>query len=402
MSEPAKKPRIRVAEAVETGVEGTLLFLVRYFQTGFGILTAPRRTARRLLADRHSPKPAYVLPLTYLSIGLFLLSLMGQIAGTSIFDWIWFVDDLAGKVTDALSKEVSLVKVAVQALPGVLVVAAFAAILRLAFRRAPMSKRLVNFVLSYAFGAQACGLFLIAFGFVVSATVVGKWAPPGGAVGSAAFAFLLYAVILGGLVLSFLGPLTFVFTALRWRRLWRVAKTASIAAATIVIATIFAGHVAILGAMMLPAYVIARSAGPSSPELTLGDMTFARRGSELDLEFSVLLKNRGAKPQGWKSEKLEVALFNREGKAPEDSCKGDAYSFSVAQMLDGAGTPTQYTLILPGETRWFAVKASAPLTAEARKLFSTPRQWDVQVSISSVDQDTAVACSARTLTAAKR
>jgi hypothetical protein len=402
MSEPAKKPRIRVAEAVETGVEGTLLFLVRYFRTGFNVLTAPRRTGRLLLADRHAAKPVYVLPLTYLSIGLFLLSLMGQVAGTSILDWIWFIDDLAGKVTEALSKEISLVKVAAQALPGVVVVAAFAAVLRLALRRASISKRLVTFVLSYAFGAQAWGLFLVAFGFVVLATVVGKWSPPGGTVGLTVFTFLFYGIMLGGLVFSFLGPLTFTLTALRWRRLWRSARAPSVVALAIVVATISAGHVAILGAMTLPAYIIARSAAPSSPELSFGDVTLARRGPAADLTFNVLLNNRGTKPQGWESEKLQVSLFNEDGKPSVEGCKGDAYGFSVTTVLDGAGTPTKYTLIQPGETRWLTVKASATLTVEAQNLLATPRQWNVRVSFSAVDKATVVACSVRTITAAKR
>jgi hypothetical protein len=401
MSEPAKKPRIRVAEAVETGVEGFLLFLVRYFRTGFSVLTAPRRTARRLLADRHAPKPVFVLPLTYLSIGLFLLSLMGQVAGTSILDWIWFVDDLAGKVTEALSKEVSLVKVAVQALPGVVVVACFAAVLRLSLRRAPMSKRMVTFVLSYAFGAQAWGLFLTAFGFVVLATVVGKWSPPGGAAGSMVFTCLFYAALLGGLALSFFGPLTFVLAALRWKRLWRLMRAPAVATAAIVVAAIFAGHVAILGAMTMPTYVIARSASPTTPELSLGDVTYARRGAEIDLAFSILLKNRGVKPQGWESEKLEVALFNGDGKASDERCSGDAYPFEITRVLDGTGVPTKYTLIQSGETRWFAVSATAPLTVEAQKFFAAPRQWDVRASITSIDQATAVACSVRTLAATK-
>jgi len=400
MSEPAKKPRIRIAEAVESGVEGLLLFLVRYFRTGLSVLVAPRRTSRRLLADRHAPKPTYVLPLTYLSIGLFLLSLMGQVAGTSILDWIWFVDDLAGKVTETLSKEVSLVKVAVQALPGVLVVAAFAAILQLALRRAPMSKRMVTFVLSYALGAQAWGLFLTAFSFVVLATVAGKWSPPGGAVGSIVFTGLLYAGILGGLALSFLGPLTFVLTALRWRRMWRSAKASSVVVAGVVVAAVFTGHVAVLGAMTLPAYVIARSASPSSPELSLGDVTYKRQGAEVDVALNVLLKNRGPKPQGWETDTLKVALFDGAGKASADRCSGKAYDFKITRVLDGAGVPTKFVLIPPGETLWFAVAATATLDAQGQTLVAGSREWDVRGSMSSIEQVAAVACSVRTLTSA--
>jgi len=402
MSEPVKKPQIRVAEAVESGVEGILLFMVRYVRTGFNVLTAPHRSVRRLMADRRAVRPTYVLPLTYLSIGLFLLSLMGQVAGTSILDWIWFVDDLAGEVTDALSKEVSLLKVAVEALPGVLVVAAFAATLRLALRRAPISKRIVTFVLSYAFGAQASGLFLIAFGFVVLTTVAGNWSPPGGSIGAGIFSLLFYAVLFSGLALSFFGPLAFVLSALRWRRMWRVTRAPSVVVAFIVVGAVLFGHVAILGAMTLPAYVIARSASPSSPELSLGNVTYASREAEIDLRFSVLLKNRGLKPQGWESEKLDVVLFDGEGKTSDDRCKGDAYSFKVTQLLDSAGTPIKYTLIQPGETRWLAVEATAPLTFKAQRLFAAPRQWDVRASISSVDQATAVACSVQTLTAMQR
>jgi hypothetical protein len=402
MSEPAKKPRIRVAEAVESGVEGLLLFLVRYFRTGLNVLLAPRRTSQRLLADRHAPKPMYVLPLTYLSIGLFLLSLMGQVAGTSILDWIWFIDDLAGKVTEALSKDVSLVKVAVQALPGIAVVAAFAAIVRLALWRAPISKRMVTFVLSYALGAQAFGLFLTAFSFVVLATVAGRWSPPGGTAGSTVFAGLLYGGIFGGLALSFVGPLAFVLTALRWRRIWRSARGSSIVVVCVLVAAVFGGHVAVLAAMTLPTYVIARSARPNSPELRLGDVTYERRDAEVDLALNVLLRNRGSKPQGWETNKLKVALHDGAGQASADRCSGTSYDFEVIRVLDGTGAPVKFVLVPPGATLWLAVAATATLDARGEALFVGSREWGVHASMSSIEQIAADACSIRTLTNAPR
>lgn len=401
MSDVAKKPRIRVAEAVESGVEGLLLFLVRYFQTGFGVLLTPRRTSRKLLTDRHAPKPGYVLPFTYLSVGLFLLSLMGQVAGISIVDWIWYDDDLANKVTDALSKEVSLVKVAVHALPGVLMVAGFAAIVRLGLRHFPMSRRLVTFSLSYAFGAQAWGLFVTTFSFVVIPIVLEQWAPQWGPAMMGLATYVFIACIMSGLAVSFLGPLAFVLSALRWRRMWRTAKWHAAGIALTVATAISVGHVAVLAAMKLPADVIARSGSPTSPELRIAEVTATKAGATVDLKLGILLRNRSAKPQGWEMRKLAVRLFD-PGENPSTHCSGSSLDFKVSRVLDGTGAQAQYLSIPPGEARWLSATASTTLQSAGRKLFEQPRQWGVAVSLSSIDNDKAAACSTETLDTSKR
>src|SRR6185436_20474045 len=106
-----KAKKIRVAEAVETGVEGLLTFLQRLFSTTLRVATRPRRGIRELLADRRRERPRFVLPLTYLAVGIFLLSLLGQTAGPNPLDWIWFAEEIGLKVTDALRKEFSLASV---------------------------------------------------------------------------------------------------------------------------------------------------------------------------------------------------------------------------------------------------------------------------------------------------
>lgn len=95
---PPKAKKIRVAEAVESGVEGLLRFLQRLALTALRVLFRPRAGLRAFLADRRNEPPNYVLPLTFLAIGVFLLSLLGQTAGVFVLDWIWFTDDIAQKI----------------------------------------------------------------------------------------------------------------------------------------------------------------------------------------------------------------------------------------------------------------------------------------------------------------
>ncbi|MBL8279066.1 MAG: hypothetical protein JNL93_20390 [Pelomonas sp.] len=398
MAEPTKKPRIRVAEAVESGVEGLLVFLVRYFRTGWLVVTRPRHGWRRILADRHTPKPAFVLPLTYLSIGLFLLSLMGQVAGLSVLDWIWFVDDLANKVTDALSKEVSLVKVAVQALPGVAVVAAIALLLQVALRRLSMSRRLVSFALSYAIGAQAFAIFAVAFAFVVTATMVGGWVPPGGAFGANLMAIGVYGAIFGGLALAFFGPLAFMLSVLRLRRIWRVSRSTALAVAAIVTATVFGGHVAVLWATTIPTVVMARTAAPTKPDLTVGDGTSALQRQAVTVAFPLLLANRGTKQQGWETSRIEMRLSDGAGRSSDDRCTGDSIKLEIERVLDASGNEVRYVSVAPKETTWVLVRARAELAQSRLQVLNTKRDWDVLAQMTSTDQDVVKVCSVRTVT----
>ena len=322
---------------------------------------------------------------------------MGQVAGNSILDWIWYLEDLAGKVTEALGKEVSLIKVAVQALPGVIVVSVFAVTLRLVLHRAPISKRLVTFAISYAFGAQACGLFITSFGFVVLATVAGDWTPPGGTIGNAAFSSLLYAGLFGGLGLSFLSPLYFVLSGLRFNRMWRSSKALTVLVGFVVVVEVFLGHLAVLAAMKLPTYVIARAASPSFPELRLREVTYKQRGGQVQLSLKVLLKNRAATPQGWETSSLKVALFEGASRSSSDGCSGKSYDFKVASVLDGSGTPASFKSATAGETLWLVISATATVDSVGQRLFASPGEWDVLVSMSSTENVAATACSSMTL-----
>jgi hypothetical protein len=389
----AKPPRIRVAEAVEAGVEGLLLFLVRYIRTSVQVVFAPRATARPLLGDRHALKPAYVLPLTYLSIGLFLLSLLGQVAGNLFFDWIWFIDDIASKVTDALSKEVSLIKVAIQALPGVFVVALFAGLLRLMLRRVQTSRRMVPFVLSYAFGAQAFILFLVAFGFVILATVVGKWTPPWGAVGSDAFAIVTYLVLLGGLAAAFIGPTIFAFNALRMGALWRRRPVFAVATGTFLTFGLLFGHLVVLYATDLPTVVIERAKGATTPDVVLGNAQAWSERGRLMFRLDFLLHNRASKPNGWKASELKVRLSQlttrSDGKV---ICIGNAIELENGIVLNATGLVTRFASLDSDQTQWFEITASHELDANTKALVAKGGQWGVGVTAPFLKDEAKVEC----------
>lgn len=323
---------------------------------------------------------------------------MGQVAGLSVLDWIWFVDDLANKVTDALSKEVSLVKVAVQALPGVAVVAAIALLLQVALRRLSMSRRLVSFALSYAIGAQAFAIFAVAFAFVVTATMVGGWVPPGGAFGANLMAIGVYGAIFGGLALAFFGPLAFMLSVLRLRRIWRVSRSTALAVAAIVTATVFGGHVAVLWATTIPTVVMARTAAPTKPDLTVGDGTSALQRQAVTVAFPLLLANRGTKQQGWETSRIEMRLSDGAGRSSDDRCTGDSIKLEIERVLDASGNEVRYVSVAPKETTWVLVRARAELAQSRLQVLNTKRDWDVLAQMTSTDQDVVKVCSVRTVT----
>lgn len=395
MADPAKKVRIRVAEAVESGVEGILLFVVRYFRTGTSLLTSPRRAARRLLRDRHAAKPTYVLPLTYLSIGLFLLSLLSQVAGLSILDWVWYVDDIATKVTGALGKEISLVKVAVQALPGVAVVALFGLVLRVALRRASISSRMVPFVLSYSFGVQAWALFTTAFAFVVLGTLVGKWEPPGGKLGSNLFAAVVYLALFGGLLASLVSPLVFSVSALRLSRFLRRARWQGRCVVLLLTVGFIFGHVVLLYAMGLPAKIIALGTGPTTPDISIGHQQYALAGKNLKVKISLMVKNRDTKPLAWEAGKSEVRLFERAAGQQGSACsnKGEVETLQVEAVMDGSGKPTYFVTIDPGQTQWVEFTLTMPESGWVKATLKSKQSWDLSVSIQPVTGSKAELCT---------
>jgi hypothetical protein len=395
MTEPAKKVRIRVAEAVEAGVEGILLFVVRYFRTCTSLMTSPRSMARQLLRDRHAAKPAYVLPLTYLSIGLFLLSLLSQVAGLSIFDWIWFVDDIAAKVTEALGKEISLVKVAVQALPGVAVVALFGLVLRVALHQASISGRMVPFVLSYAFGVQAWALFTTAFGFVVLGTLVGKWEPPGGKIGSNLFAAVVYLALFGGLLAALISPLIFAISALRLRRFMRRSRGLGRVVVSLLAVGFVFGHVALLYAIGLPSKVIVLGSGPTTPDITIRHQQYVLAGGNLKMRMPLMIKNRDTKPLAWETGKSAVHLFERSVGQLESTCsnKGAVETLQADVIIDGNGRPAHFVTIDPGQTQWVEFTLSIPERGWIKAALKAKQPWDLRVSIQSVAGSKAEQCT---------
>jgi hypothetical protein len=398
MTDSTKKPRIRVAEALESSVEGLLHFLSRYFRTGIRVITSPRRRISDLLADRHAARVRFVLPMTYLSIGLFLLSLLGQVAGTQIYDWIWFSDDLAEKVTDTLSKEISLLKVAVQALPGVLVVVVLSVVLRtMLAKRAPRSRRLVPFVLSYAFGAQAWLLFSLVFGFVVLATIAGKWEPPGGAIGAKFFGAMFYLAIFTGLVAALVCPLIFVVSGLRLRLLWRRKKLmATVIMATTGISMLF-GHWVILHATILPTQVIKTAKGSTAPRLDVLDIGYSIVGDTANVRISILLANPDTKAFGWETEKFDLYLYPQTAAANARDCKGDSLHFRGIRVIDSTNVVRRYVTVEPSQTQWFEVATTLETNELMRQSLQRKGEWGVSATASLSKKEVHADCAVRTM-----
>jgi len=396
MPEQAKKVRIRVAEALESGVEGILLFVVRYFRTSAFLIFSPRRMARRLLADRHASKPSYVLPLTYLSIGLFLLSLLSQVAGISIFDWMWYMDELAARVTDALSKEISLVKVAVQALPGVVVVGLLGWLLRLGLRGTPISSRLVPFVLSYAFGVQTWALFMTTFGFVALGTLVGKWEPPGGKVGSSAFAGLIYLSLIGGLLLAFIAPVVFATSALRLRRVIHRGRWLGWGVTVSLAGSLLLGHVALLYAMGLPSKIMALATEPTSPDLTIRHQAYSVADGRLRGKVTFLLTNPGKKSLGWEVDQMELMLFERADGLQQASCStnGVLETLAIEALTDDGGKAIRFVSVAPGQTQWFELTATKAMSGWLNAVAKQKSTMDLRLSMRSLEGESVAHCIA--------
>lgn len=396
MTESTRKPRIRVAEALESSVEGLLHFLSRYFRTGIRVIASPRRRISDLLSDRHAARVRFVLPMTYLSIGLFLLSLLGQVAGTQIYDWIWFSDDLAEKVTDTLSKEISLLKVAVQALPGILVVVVLSMVLRtLLAKCAPRSRRVVPFVLSYAFGAQAWLLFSLVFGFVVLATIVGKWEPPGGTIGAKFFGAMFYIAIFTGLIAALVCPLIFVVSGLRLRLLWRRKKLmATVIMATTGISMLF-GHWAILHATILPTQVVKAAKGSTTPRLDVREIEYSMVGDTANVRIGVLLTNPDTTAFGWETEKFDLYLYPQKGGANAHDCKGDSLHFRGISVVDSANVVRRYVTIEPGQTQWFEVATTLETNELMRQSIQRTDEWGISATAILSRTEVRVDCAVR-------
>lgn len=393
-----KKPRIRVAEAVESGVEGFLLFLVRFARTGLVILTSPRKALRRMLADRHASKPSYVLPLTYLAIGLFLLSLLGQTAGTNLFDWIWFADDIAEKVTDALMKEVSLIKVAVQALPGIVIVSAVMEVLRLTLcRHGKFFRRLVPLVLCYAFGAQAMALFAMAFGLIVISTLAGDWQAPGGETGDTVLAFVIYGAMVLSLLTALLSPLIYALNAFQVRRLWRKSRLIATTVVLMLATSLTLGHSAILWATSLPKKIIDTAKDPTSPELLLRDGTFEVLKDHARIRLRFMISNRSDKPLPWETDNLRISLHNKAINASDNNCKNDGFTLTTTQVMDGGGTKQSFVSIEPATTAWFETILTAPRNEILEKQLQEQASWGIKAEVRFISGTFEKTCSYRNL-----
>jgi hypothetical protein len=391
-SEP-KARKARVAEAVESGVEGAMRFLQRFAATALRVNFWPRQGIRRLLADRRRDVPTYVLPLTFLAIGIFLLSLLGQTAGVLVLDWIWFADDIGQKVTEALRKEVSLASVVVQAIPGMAAVILLSSGFGWLARPWPLTRRIGLVTYAYAFGAQSTLLFFVVFGAVGADALTSSYV---GGRRSDAAGYVMAIIVGAGLLSAFVGPIWFALASLRLRSEPQRPRSvrAALAKAWLVLSLLL-GHVLVLYGARAPSEVIAAAKGPSTPTVDVDTVQFATTKDRLLIRAVVLVENR-TDPLNWRTKSLRLALQVPD-RSPSFACRKDWLSLQVDAVTDSHGYPVPIAQIEPNRTGWVIVNASAEMTPQIADLLKQTREWAIRVSLSTAVTTLEQPCASTTL-----
>jgi hypothetical protein len=236
-----KKP-LRIAEIVEKGVEGLFEFRARYLRT-IGVVVWVRRDGIfPLLRHRRRSRPRYVMLLTYAAIGMFLLSLITQAAGTNPLHWIWLYDEISKNVFEKLTKEVSLIAIAIGAVPALVGLVLLAALQALAIGPARRIARLTLFATSYAVGTQSLLLFVVATGlalgqFGAPKSIFEQLPEAVAEVIAGALLILLLALAIASIVVV---P-WFLLKALRVRRIWRRRPLRAVGVTGVVLLATFGG-----------------------------------------------------------------------------------------------------------------------------------------------------------------
>ena len=391
----AKAKKIRVAEAVETGVEGLLRFLQRYVSTAMLVAFWPRRGLRTLLADRRRELPRHVLPLTFLAIGVFLLSLLGQTAGVLVFDWIWFADDIGQKVTEALRKEVSLASVVVQAIPGMAGVLLLSAIFGLLARPWPLTRRLGLITYAYAIGAQALVLFLMVFGLVA---IDGLGSKHLGKEYQDAGSYVALALLGIGLIGAFVGPTWFALRSLRPRR--RVDGSGKLRTGLLliwVLLSMLGGHVLVLYGARAPNELISAAKGSTLPSVNVTAVSYTVGKDKLQVEATFILENRDPRPLVWRTENPTFAMQIPTSGPDGKQCGPDWLGLTVVRVVNAEGRDAPLVQLDAARTTWVTVYAERDSTPKLVELLKANDDWAVQVKLQTTAGMAEIDCAPRTL-----
>lgn len=157
----------RVSETVESGVEGLFEFLFRYFRTIYLCSIYPKNAIRILLVDRKLSSPKYVLPLTYSAIGMFLLSIVTGVAGTSLINWIWFEEEIWKNIAAKMSQEVSMLAIALGSIPAMVGMMVIVGIQRACLGKSSKMRQFALLVNCYGIGTQSFFIFSVAVIFAI-------------------------------------------------------------------------------------------------------------------------------------------------------------------------------------------------------------------------------------------
>lgn len=393
---PQKAKKIRVAEAVESGVEGLLRFLQRLALTALRVLFRPREGLRAFLADRRSEPPSYVLPLTFLAIGVFLLSLLGQTAGVFVLDWIWFTDDIAQKITEALRKEVSLASVVVQAIPGMAGVLVLASVCQLLGQPWPLTHRLVQITYAYAMGAQALMLFIVAFGLISVGTLTSSRFTT--TADSTFVAYLTVSAAIVGMLTAFIGPAIFMFRSLRLRSIAHPRRRMSMLLFRAwILASILGGHVLILYGARAPNELISAAKGSTTPAIDVGSVTFTMTKVSLLIDAVVTLKNRKDTELTWLTKDVDLRLQVPKAANGARECSSDWLHVPVLRVTDARGDALPFVQLDAAKSTWLTLHAEIPLTAQISEKLRQTKDWATFLNVRTSVGEGSQICAYRTL-----
>ena len=390
MAEEAPRPRRRVAEAVEKGVEGVYDFLFRLFNT-LWLVSTTSRGARPLIEDRHSERARYVLPFTYAAVGIFLVSLVAGVAGYKILDWIWFDQEIPETIVANLREGVSLFAIAAGSIPAFLFMLALAAMLAVTIDRRRGRSGRALFVTCYAIGTQSMFLFVLAL--AVSSAQIFADSPTAPRPLSGDFAtgvqLALALVAIVSVAGALIVPVRFFLKSFgprqsRWRRLLMPAAYALISVISVWALPFMAALPGLLAAALKPS---------DAPTLSIeGDpLLYLDRGHP-SVAVDVIIQNEESKVVGSVSTDAHATI--RYGKEPLEGVHAGTLSLEPVRLENEAGQAVQYTSAAEGKLIWrrLIFRASADDVMRLVALADSSPASCVEVRLGSGDQELKSVC----------
>lgn len=212
--------KLSISEKIEDAVEGVLRFFTRLFITTWTIFRHPLSCGPILLAADPTER-RFVLPLTYLTLGGFIFTLVISVYPfglLNILDTIWFDQDISKNLYERWSEALSITGLLTATFPVFLSVTLFAALVSRLFHAGELRAQFRTLTY-YAFGYQTLLFFFMFFVFIgldlIGSAIVGPYHPP--QINESLSDFLTNAILIA-LVLIFLSPLLMPIIILtRWQ-----------------------------------------------------------------------------------------------------------------------------------------------------------------------------------------